>query len=166
MVGGGNNVTGDYLVTARLLTCAHLLQLTYATNHADRDGLWAALHTSPLMGSSNIMSATNDQLPFSTAPNHNSYEDRSTRACNRGRLRQSEIRTQLCKIGDELSTLEDLLETATLQEDDRLNIQDTIRTKKLEQIGLERGLHKLVSGQLRQRKFREKLKLKALQQNF
>lgn len=79
---------------------------------------------------------------------------------SRHRTKQTEIRDELASVHEEIASLESVRDLPDISDHELVNIQNKLSVKRTEQITLERGLHRLISGQLRQRKFREKMKLK------
>ncbi|XP_018024878.1 broad-complex core protein isoforms 1/2/3/4/5 isoform X16 [Hyalella azteca] len=76
------------------------------------------------------------------------------------RVRQAEVRQELRAVHQEIASLQSMLERGDLSPSELPAIEENLASKRQLQISLEKGLHRLISGQLRQRKFREKLKQK------
>lgn len=60
----------------------------------------------------------------------------------------------------ETASLESLLDSGMLGTSDALKVEVKINNKKVEVARLQKELERLISGQLRQRKFREKMRKK------
>ncbi|CAL4069465.1 unnamed protein product [Meganyctiphanes norvegica] len=84
----------------------------------------------------------------------------------RGRYRQDSIRAQIQQLQTELKSLENLVNIGMIgsQEKEKLDIK--VMSKKTEVLRLQKELERLVSGQLRQRKFREKMRKKLNESNM
>ncbi|XP_066982487.1 broad-complex core protein isoforms 1/2/3/4/5-like isoform X7 [Macrobrachium rosenbergii] len=79
---------------------------------------------------------------------------------NRGRYRQDRIRAHLGVIQAEMASLERVLESGVLGPLEIENIRNKINQQKTCADGLQKELERLISGQMRQRKFRERMKKK------
>ncbi|XP_047471703.1 broad-complex core protein isoforms 1/2/3/4/5 isoform X10 [Penaeus vannamei] len=78
----------------------------------------------------------------------------------RGRYRQDRIRAEISLVQAETASLESLLDSGMLGTSDALKVEVKINNKKVEVARLQKELERLISGQLRQRKFREKMRKK------
>lgn len=78
----------------------------------------------------------------------------------RGRYRQDRIRAQMSLLKAETATLESVLESGTLSDLEAAKVEVKISCRRNEAERLQKELERLVSGQLRQRKFRERMRKK------
>ncbi|KAG0717087.1 hypothetical protein GWK47_055143 [Chionoecetes opilio] len=78
----------------------------------------------------------------------------------RGRYRQDRIRTQMSFLKAEAATLEAMLESGTLSDLEAAKVEVKIGSRRNEAERLQKELERLISGQLRQRKFRERMRKK------
>ncbi|XP_045623602.1 protein tramtrack, beta isoform isoform X6 [Procambarus clarkii] len=78
----------------------------------------------------------------------------------RGRYRQDNIRAQMNLIKAETASLESLLDSGMFDASEAEKLEIKIGSKKVEAGRLQKELERLISGQLRQRKFREKMRKK------
>ncbi|XP_063886857.1 longitudinals lacking protein, isoforms H/M/V-like isoform X11 [Scylla paramamosain] len=78
----------------------------------------------------------------------------------RGRYRQDRIRAQMSLLKAETATLESVLESGTLSDLEAAKVEVKISCRRSEAERLQKELERLISGQLRQRKFRERMRKK------
>ena len=78
-----------------------------------------------------------------------------------GRYRQGRVRAEIKMIEAEIISLENLIESQVLSEIDKINMERKYHSKNVELGHLRKELDRLISGQMRQRKFRERLKRKS-----
>ncbi|KAK3872314.1 hypothetical protein Pcinc_022617 [Petrolisthes cinctipes] len=76
----------------------------------------------------------------------------------RGRYRQDRIRAQMNMLKAETASMESLLESGVLGEAEAAHLEAQLSGKRSETEQMQKELERLISGQLRQRKFREKMK--------
>ena len=74
------------------------------------------------------------------------------------RYRQGRVRAEISLLENEICSLENLIDSGTLSEMEMLNVEKKCRIKTAELTEMRKELDRLISGQMRQRKFREKLK--------
>lgn len=128
--------------------------------------VWGAVHSSP--NDLHLLNTTTTAFLFDTLQSvsgggHRQYLFNTSMASNRQRTKQNEVRDGLAAVHEEIAVLQSLLDTA--KDEDHFNIQNKLHVKRMEQVAMEKGLQRLISGQMRQRKFREKLKLKSHSEN-
>lgn len=105
--------------------------------------------SSPLMAAAAAVTVPPGQLY--SPPHHQA---------GRGRYRQDRIRAQMSLLKAETATLESVLESGSLSDLEAAKVEVKISCRRNEAERLQKELERLISGQLRQRKFRERLRKK------
>lgn len=88
------------------------------------------------------------------------YHHHQQHHVGRGRYRQDRVRAQIDIVKAETASLESLLESGILDAVEASKLELKIENKRQEAEHLQKELVKLISGQLRQRKFRQKMRNK------
>ncbi|KAG7165446.1 protein tramtrack, beta isoform-like isoform X6 [Homarus americanus] len=104
--------------------------------------------SSPLMAAAAVAAAT-------SGPMYHHHQH-----VGRGRYRQDRIRAQMNLVKAETASMESLLDSGMLGALEAEKLEIKIGSKKSEAGRLQKELERLISGQLRQRKFREKMRKK------